>query len=275
MHLSGGGMAKANGIPTIGLGTFGLTGEPGTAAMKAALDTGYRHLDTAQSYGTEENVGRAIAASGLDRDDVFVTTKVTEKNLSRIGESIDESLAAMRLDRADLVLIHWPAPDDAPPVRDYIDDLARLQDSGRTRLIGVSNFTRRHVDEAIAEIGEGRLTTNQVERHLFLQNRVLADHCHDAGLVITAYKPLAGAAEGAEPELDRVAEKHGATATQVALAFLLAEGSVVIPKSADPARQESNLAASDLALDADDMDALRRLDRGERHIAPSWGPDWD
>lgn len=269
------GPAISQPIPMIGLGTFGLTGEEGLAAMSSAIDLGYRHLDTAQTYGTEENVGRAVGSSGIDRRNFFVTTKVTAANLGRLAESVDDSLATMRLGYADLVLIHWPAPRDDPPVRSYVGALARLQDSGKARLIGVSNFTRRHVDEAIAEIGEGRLATNQFERHVFLQNRALAAHCRDRGIVVTAYMPLAGGRLDGTPELDAVARRHGVEASQVALAWLLALGSIVIPKSATPARQKSNLEAPQIILDEADMEALATLDRGERFIHPAWGPDWD
>ncbi len=268
--------AQAHGIPVVGLGTFGLGGDAGLRAMASAIDAGYRHLDTAQSYGTEANVGAAVAGSGLDRDAFFVTTKITQANLGRIADSIDESLAMMRLDRADLVLIHWPAPGDTPPVRDYIGDLARARDSGRCRLIGVSNFTRRHIDEAVAEIGPGQLVTNQVERHLFLQNHVLADHCSAQGIAVTAYLPIARGHLGGAPALDRIAAKHAATPSQVALAFLLALGTIVIPKSARADRQASNLAARDIRLDDQDIQELRGLDRGDRQIDPSGlAPDWD
>jgi 2,5-diketo-D-gluconate reductase B len=146
---------------------------------------------------------------------------------------------------------------------------------GKARLIGVSNFTRRHIDEAIDEIGEGRLATNQVEQHVFLQNRVLAEHCRAAGIAITAYKPLDGGGIDQTPVLVETAEKHGVEPSQIALAFLLAEGSIVIPKSATPSRQKSNLAAAGITLEAADIEAIRGLDCGRRAIDPSWGPDWD
>lgn len=262
-------------IPRIGLGTYGLTGVDGLAAMLSAIDLGYRNLDTAQTYATEENVGLAVARSRVDRRELFVTTKITASNLGRLADSVDDGLALMGLDYADLVLIHWPAPNDDPPVSAYVGELGRLQDRGKARLIGVSNFTRRHIDEAIAEIGEGRLATNQFEQHVFLQNRLVAAHCRDRGIVPTAYMPLAGGNLDGNAVLDAVALKHGVPVNQVALAFLLALGSVVIPKSATPARQKSNLGASGVRLDEVDMAALAGLDRGERYIKPSWGPDWD
>lgn len=261
-------------IPKIGLGTWKLTGDIGLEAFTSAISLGYRHLDTAQAYGTEENVGAAIARSGIERSAFFVTTKITAVNLGRLEASVDDSLKLMGLDYADLTLIHWPAAEDNPPVKSYIGDLANTQDKGKTRLIGVSNFTRRHVDEAISEIGEGRLSTNQVEQHVFLQNRVLADHCSAAGVTITAYKPLGGGLDET-PVLEGVANKHDAEPSQIALAYLLALGSIVIPKSAKAARQKSNLAAAGILLDQEDMDAIAGLDCGRRFVDPAWGPDWD
>lgn len=269
-------MPERQGIPAIGLGTFGLTGDMGLAAISSAIRLGYRHLDTAQSYDTEQNVGSAIAKSGMERSRFFVTTKITNANFGRIPESIDDSLAGMGLDHLDLVLIHWPAPQDAPPVRDYIGHLARARDNGRCRLIGVSNFNRRHIDQAVAELGPGQLTTNQVERHLFLQNHVLADHCAARGIAITAYLPLARGRLGNTPELDRIAQRHEALPSQIALAYLLALDTIVIPKSGHAERQASNLAASGIRLDAGEIAALRALDRGDRQINPAGiAPDWD
>lgn len=262
-------------IPSIGLGTYGLTAAEGLAAMGGAIALGYRHIDTAQTYGTEENVGRAVRESGLDREAFFVTTKITAKNLGRIGDSIADSLALMGLDYADLVLIHWPSPYDELPVAAYISNLAWAQDRGLTRLIGVSNFTRRHVDEAIAALGEGRLATNQVEQHVYLQNRILEAHCRERGIRLTAYMPLAGGAATDDAVLTGIAARHGASANQVALAWLLARGSVVIPKASARARQASNLDAGSVALTPEESEEIAALDCGRRFIKPEWGPDWD
>ncbi len=262
-------------IPPIGLGTFDLQGRAGLEAMNSAIGAGYRHFDTAQSYGTEENVGKAIRRSGIDRREFFITTKITAANLGRIERSLDESLQVMGLDYVDMALIHWPAPDNDPPVCNYIGDLARAQDRRKTRMIGVSNFTRRLVDEAIYEIGGGRLATNQFERHVFLQNRKLARHCRDADILVTAYMPLARGGLDESSDMKRIARKHGATPEQIGLAWLMEMGSVVIPKSANPDRQVVNLAARDVRLDERDMAVIAGLDCGRRYIDPEWGPTWD
>lgn len=263
---------KDGAIPRIGLGTWQLGG---TEAIVNALGMGYRHIDTAQSYGTEDNVGAALARSSLDRDQIFVTTKIAAANFPRLAESLRESLRRLRMDRVDMTLIHWPAPNDEPPVASYMADLARAQDAGLTRMIGVSNFNRRQVDEAIATVGDGRIATNQVEIHPFLQNRVLAAHCAERGIPLTAYIPLARGAVMEDPVLREVAEARRATPAQVSLAFLLARGHIVIPKSANAERQRQNLAAAELELTEDEMQRIGALDRGQRLVDPGTAPDWD
>lgn len=263
------------GIPQIGLGTWALTGSAGTEGVRSALSLGYRHIDTAQSYDTEKPVGLALARSGIDRDEVFVTTKIAAANFASLADSLRDSLAALGLDQVDLTLIHWPAPNDDPPVSSYLADLARAQDAGLTRLIGVSNFTRRHVDEAIATVGDNRIATNQVELHPFLQNKLLARHCAELGIPLTAYMPIARGEVGQDPVIRTIAERRGATPEQVSLAFLLARGHIVIPKSANPERQRANLAAAQLRLRDEDMAEIDALDQGRRFVDPSTAPDWD
>jgi 2,5-diketo-D-gluconate reductase B len=264
---------KQGAIPQIGLGTWALTGDPGAEAILSALGAGYRHIDTAQSYDTEANVGDAIARSGLARDEVFVTTKIAGANFPRLADSLRESLDRLRMDQVDLALIHWPAPNDAVPVASYMADLARARDDGLTRLIGVSNFTRRLLDEAIDTVGE--IATNQVEIHPFMQNRVLAAHCRERGVPLTAYLPLARSEVADDPVIRDIAQAHEATPAQVSLAFLMARGHIVIPKSADPSRQRLNLAATGLRLTEDEMERMAGLDRGQRLVDPGTAPDWD
>lgn len=264
-----------NNIPPIGLGTYGLTGDAGADAVVAALEIGYRHIDTAQTYDTEKPVGEGIKRSGIERDKLFVTTKITAENYSKLIPSLKRSADDLQLDYLDLTLIHWPAPYDKVPVSDYIDQLAQAQQDGLTKLIGVSNFTRAHVDQAEAVLGKGTLVTNQVECHAYLQNKLLAQHCRDAGIQITAYMPLAQGRLAVDPVLAEIAHNHNAEASQIALAFLLQRECIIIPKSATPARMKSNLAAAKISLSADEMNRIDALDRGMRIIKPEWGPDWD
>ncbi len=262
-------------IPSVGLGTFGLNGDAGTKSILAAMDIGYRHIDTAQTYDTEKNVGAAITQSAILRDELFITTKITSDNFPRLVDSLRDSLADMQTDHADLTLIHWPAPYDEVAISTYISELARAQDEGLTKLIGVSNFTRKHLDEVDAEIGLDRIATNQIECHAYLQNNILSEYCKDAGIRVTAYMPLGRGKLLAEPVMVDIAAKHSATPAQVALAFLLHRDCIIIPKSSDIERQRSNLAATELSLDEEDIARITGLEKGERLVDPEWGPNWD
>jgi 2,5-diketo-D-gluconate reductase B len=264
-------------IPALGFGTYGRWGAEGEAALAVALETGYRHLDTAQTYNTEVECGRALAASGLDRGAVFVTTKITAINYGpgKLIPSLKASLEALQLDRVNLTLIHWPAPNGETPVPVYMEQLAEAQDQGLTDAIGVSNFTASLIDEALAAIPGHGLLTNQVELHPFLQNKRLEAHCRRIGVRLTAYRPIAEGRVGEDPVMQRIAAAHGATPAQVALAWHLAEGRIAIPTSGKTERIRENFAAQSLRLSKADIAAIRGLDRGERYIDPAWGPDWD
>lgn len=264
-------------IPQLGLGTYGRTGRAGLDALLAAIEIGYRHLDTAQSYGTEENVGEAVRRSGLGRDELFVTTKVADTNLHRAGfmPSVERSLRTLGLDRVDLLLIHWPSADDAVPFEDYMTALAEAQARGFTRLIGVSNFPVALLKRADAVLGPGRLATDQVELHPYLQAPKLRDYARQAGLTLTAYMPLARGRVSEDPALREIAGRHGVTAAAISLAFLMAEGHIVIPASGDRARLRNNFAAAGVALSEAEIDAIRALDRGGRMIDPQKSPAWD
>jgi 2,5-diketo-D-gluconate reductase B len=271
------GYAMTTTIPALGLGTYGRTGEEGLAALLAALELGYRHLDTAQSYGTEENVGEAVRRSGLPRDEVFVTTKVADTNLAPadFALSVRKSLDTLGLDRVDLLLIHWPSERDQVPFEDYMTALGQAKAAGQTRLIGVSNFPIEHLKRARALLGDDALATNQVEIHPFLQSPTLRDFARSIELPLTAYQPLAKGSVGENETLREIAAKHGVTPAAVALAFLLAEGHIVIPASGSRVNLEANLRARDLKLRPEEIDAVRRLDRGERRIDPEKSPRWD
>jgi 2,5-diketo-D-gluconate reductase B len=266
-----------NKIPVFGLGTWSRTGEEGTALIKAALALGYRHLDTAQSYDTEASVGRAIKESGVPRAEVFITTKVATVNLARdkFLPSFEGSLRKLRVDQIDLTLIHWPSPVKTVPFEHYIEDLAKAQDRGYTRLIGVSNFPIALLQKAEQILGRGRIVNNQVEVHPYLQNRTLREYCTEVGISVTAYMPLAKGKVASDPVLQRIGRNHGATAAQVALAFLLQEGMIVIPASSRPENLTENLEALDLHLHEEELRQIRALDRGERLVNPPVPPPWD
>jgi 2,5-diketo-D-gluconate reductase B len=264
-------------IPRMGLGTFGRRGPEGQRAIESAIEIGYRHLDTAQDYDTEAECGHALKASGLARGEMFVTTKIRLSNLGkgRLVPSLRESCESLQVDAVDLTLIHWPSPRDEVPLPVYIEQLAQARELGLTRLIGVSNFTISLINQSRAILGAGALANNQVEVHPFLQNTRLVNHCMAEGIAVTAYQPLAKATVNESEAICDIADRHGATPEQVALAFLLAKGLIVIPSSADTGRMRSNFAATDLVLGDQDIARIEALDRGGRRIDPDIAPDWD
>ncbi|WP_255991951.1 2,5-didehydrogluconate reductase DkgB [Chitinolyticbacter albus] len=264
-------------IPAFGLGTFRLKDQQVIDSVKNGLAVGYRHIDTAQIYGNEAEVGQAIAESGVPRSELFITTKIWTSNFTpdTLLPSLKESLAKLRTDAVDLTLIHWPSPHDEIAVADYLPLLLEAKRQGLTRQIGVSNFTIRHLQQAIDVVGADQIATNQVEIHPFLQNRKLAQFAHGAGIHLTAYMPLAYGKVMEDTLLQRIAANHGATPAQVALAWLLQQGYAVIPSSTKRANLESNLAAQRLQLSAEEMAEIAALDRGERLAKPDFAPEWD
>ena len=270
-------MKQIGSIPQIGLGTWLRTGEDGLRAILSGLELGYRHLDTAQSYDTEENVGRAVRECGLPREDLFVVTKIGDANLvrPRFLASLRESLDRMRLDYLDLTLIHWPAYRDEVRFEDYMASLAEAKSLGLTRQIGVSNFTIALVERAVALLGRGEIATNQVELHPYLQSRRLVEACRQHNVSITAYMPLAKGRVARDPVLQSIGDAHGVTAATATLAWLLQRDMIVIPASGSVAHMAANLAAASIRLTPEEMAAIDRLDCGDRMINPARSPDWD
>jgi 2,5-diketo-D-gluconate reductase B len=271
-------MATTNGIPALGFGTFGRTGSAGIDALLFALETGYRHLDTAQSYGTEGECGEALRRSGIPRDEVFLTTKITGDNSrrGRLIESLKRSNETLGVEAVDLTLIHWPvSPNGRLPMGEYLRELAEAQDLGLTRLIGVSNFTIVDIAEAEEILGPNHLATNQFERHPLLRNQKLVDNCARHGIAVTCYLPLARGRCAGIPAIEAIAEAHGATPHQIALAVSLNEGHIVIPTSGQRDRIAENYAARSILLTPAELDAIRAIDRNERQINPIWSPAWD
>lgn len=264
-------------MPLMGLGTYGRRGAEGQAALEQAITIGYRHLDTAQDYNTEAPVSAAMKASGIARDEFFVTTKVATGHLGegKLIGSVEDSLKTLGVDQVDLLLIHWPAPNGEIPLRTYISQIAEAHERGLAKHIGVSNFTIALIDEAL-DLFDGRpILTNQVEVHPFLQNRKLVAHCRAKHIGITCYMPLAQGRIGADKTMQSIASTHGATAEQVSLAYLMQQGLVVIPSSANETRLRQNFAATSVTLTDAEMAEIDGLDRGLRIINPAWGPDWD
>ncbi|WP_228894864.1 2,5-didehydrogluconate reductase DkgB [Pseudoduganella aquatica] len=265
-------------IPAIGLGTFRLQGQIVIDSVRNGLAAGYRHIDTAQIYGNEAEVGQAMAESGVPRGEIFVTTKVWIDSLEagKLIPSLKESLRKLRLQQLDLALIHWPSPGDAVPVAEYMGALAEAKEQGLARQIGVSNFTVAHLRQAVDAVGAAQIATQQIEIHPFLQNRKVVEYARSQGIHLTAYMPLAYGKVMQEPLIVDIARRHNATPAQVALAWSLQQGFAVIPSSTSPANLKSNLAARGLVLTAEDMAAIATLDRNERIANPDGiAPQWD
>ncbi|GLR71933.1 aldo/keto reductase [Agaribacter marinus] len=264
-------------IPHLGYGTWDRAGDVAYRGVFDALTLGYRHIDTAQAYSNEIDVGKALAASGLDRDAYFLTTKVDPINFGpgQVAPSVERSLEHLQVNSVDLLLLHFPSLHDEYEAEDYISQLGEVYENGYAKFIGVSNFTKHYLDIALDVLGEGLIANNQVEIHAYMQNQAIVDYCRSLDIVTTAYSPLARGALIKDPVLQGIASELGGTSSQVALAFLLAEGHVVIPSSVSQERAASNLAASKLTLSSSHVDAIRALERGMRLVDEDWCPKWD
>ncbi len=253
-------------IPQLGFGVWQVSDDEAATAVAEALRVGYRHIDTAAIYFNEEGVGRAIAESGLDASDIYLTTKVwnSDQGYDKTLDAFDQSLRRLGLDTIDLYLIHWPAP----PLDTYVDTwkaLIALREQGRTRSIGVSNFNQPHLERIIAETGVTPVL-NQIELHPYLQQPELRAFNASHQIATEAWSPL-GSGHGLldDPVLVAIAERRGVTTAQVVLAWHLALGNVVIPKSVTPSRIAENLASVDVTLTEDDLAEIATLDRGHRY----------
>ncbi|MEB3901525.1 2,5-didehydrogluconate reductase DkgB [Pseudomonas juntendi] len=265
-------------IPSFGLGTFRLTGQAVIDSVKSALELGYRVIDTAQIYGNEADVGQAIAESGVPRSELFITTKIWVDNYAadKLIPSLRESLAKLRTDYVDLLLIHWPAPGNGVELVEYMTALAEAKKQGLTRQIGVSNFNIELTRQAIEVVGEGEIATNQIELSPYLQNAKLTAFLKAQGIAVTSYMTLAYGKVLKDPLLAEIAAKHKATVAQVALAWALQLGYAVIPSSTKPENLASNLLARNLRLDDEDMARIATLERNGREVSPDGlAPTWD
>lgn len=270
---------KANGasIPALGLGTFTLEGEDCVTMVREALGRGYRHIDTARMYGNEAEVGQGILKAGLRRDDLFVTTKVWWTDLAGddLRRSAEGSLERLGLEQVDLLLIHWPNP--AVPLAETMAALARAKQDGLTRHIGVSNFTTRHVAEALETCPEP-LVANQVEYHPYLDQSKVYAACRKAGMAMVSYCPLhrGGGLLGTE-EVLAASRNHGKTPGQIVLRWhVQQDGVVAIPRTSKPERLSENADIFDFELTADEMASISSLaGKGNRICDFDFSPKWD
>jgi 2,5-diketo-D-gluconate reductase B len=262
-------------VPALGFGTFTLQGDTCREMVKAALSIGYRHVDTAKMYGNEAAVGAGIRESEVPRDRVFLTSKVWMDQLHYhdLTAATDDSLAKLDTDYLDLLLIHWPT--ERVPLSQSLRALEALQRAGKVRYVGVSNFTVALMRQAVEQNGAD-IVCNQVEYHPFLNQQPVLGEARRLGLFLTAYCPLAKGRAAWDRTLQAIGDKHGKTAAQVALRWLIQHGDVAaIPKAASRAHARANFEIFDFALDQDDLARIAQLPGGTRLIDPSWAPPWD
>ncbi len=263
-------------VPVLGFGTWQLKGETCTDVVRYVIDEiGYRHIDTAQAYENETEVGRAIRESDVPREDIFLTTKIWMDQLEpeNMITSADRSLDRLDMEHVDLLLIHWP--NDAVPLSESLDALKRIKDAGKARHIGVSNFTVALLREAVEENGAD-LLCNQVEYHPFISQGPVLDFLRGAGMMLTAYCPIAQGEVFKSPTLQRIGETHGKNEAQVALRWLIEQdGVAAIPRSSNKDRAAQNFDIFDFALGDGEIAEIDGLEQGHRLINPSWAPAWD
>lgn len=269
----------ANGavIPALGFGTFRMSGPDVLRMLPHVLNLGFRHIDTAQIYGNEAEVGDALAQSGIARADVFLTTKVWVENYRRDAflASVDESLSKLKMDYVDLLLLHWP--NTSVPLAEQIGTLNEVQRSGRVRHIGVSNFTVALMEEAIG-LSDAPLVTNQIEYHPYLDQKTVIEFARKAGLSITAYYGMADGQVFADPVLRDIGAHHGKSVAQVVLRWLVQqEGVVALSKTVTETRAAENLAIFDFELAAAEMATIHTLAKSAGRVVSPLGlaPDWD
>jgi len=264
-------------MPALGLGNWDMRGDEAVAAVDRALGLGYRHVDTAQMYENEAEVGRAIAGSGVDREDIWLTTKIDNDNhmFERVKSSTEQSLRRLGTDYVDLLLIHWPVFDDAS-LAETLDAMAELRFAGKVRHMGVSNFSTALVAEAVDDLGHDILC-NQVEYHPYLSQMAVRKVCRDRDVIVTAYCPIVRGKVAGDEVLEAIGRDHGKSAAQVTLRWLLQQdGVAAIPKAASDTNQRANLDIFDFELNDAEMHRIHGLAHGHRLVDPyGWHAGWD
>jgi 2,5-diketo-D-gluconate reductase A len=252
-------------IPQLGFGVFQIDPEETAAAVKTALEIGYRHIDTAEMYGNEQGVGQGIRDAGLDRADVFITSKLNNgfHRPDEARRAFDKTLSALESDYVDLFLIHWPLPTlyggDFVSTWNVLEEFAK---DGRARSIGVSNFQPAHLDRLAAE-SDTVPAVNQIEVHPYFTNEEVREYGRDHGIATEAWSPIAQGKVLGDPVIERIADAAGRSPAQVVLRWHIQRGDIVFPKSVSQDRMRSNFELFDFELTDSDMDAISALDQGE------------
>lgn len=272
-------VAAAHGarIPLLGLGTWDLRGRACARIVEQALRLGYRHIDTAEMYDNEREVGEGLRGSGVKRSEVLVTTKIWPSHFAprELERAAKDCVVRLRLTEVDLLLLHWPNPQ--VPLSETLGALCKMKQMGLARHIGVSNFTVAMIEEAV-RLSSEPLVCNQVEMHPFLDQSKVVEVCRRHGMALVAYSPIARGGVKSDALLARIGKGHGKTAAQVSLRFLVQQGIVVIPRTSKVERLAENQAIFDFELTAEEMSAIGALARRDGRIvdyAYSGSPKWD
>ncbi len=264
---------KGTQMPALGLGTYTLTGQACIKGVNDAIAMGYRHIDTAEMYDNEAEVGQGVKDHGIDREELFITTKVWYTHLKKndLISTTHTSLKKLQTDYVDLLLIHWP--NEEIPLQESLEALMELQEQGKARHIGVSNFPVKMVEEA-ARIAP--VVCNQVEYHPYLDQSKLLDTVRNLGMKLTSYSPIGKGKVMEDEEIRAIGEKYGKSAAQVTLRWHMQQDDVAaIPRSSSSERRKQNLDVFDFELTKDEMQVIFAKRASERLIDPAWAPAWD
>jgi len=262
-------------VPEIGLGTYKLYGRECYETLRKALDLGYTHIDTAQMYENEAEIGEAIKISGRDREELFITTKIWHTDLQHddVLQTVEDSLRDLDTPYLDLLLIHWPNPD--VPLERTFEAMMTLRDQGKAINIGVSNFNLALMKQSVEEL-RIPLFCNQLEFHPFLVPEAMLDYSYDHDFMVTAYAPLARGRVFEEEIIRNIAEEHGKSPAQVALRWLIEQENVVaIPKATSEEHLKANLDIYDFSLSDEEFELIDSLNRSERIVNPDFAPAWE
>lgn len=267
--------AQGARVPEIGLGTYRLYGRECEETVRKALDIGYRHIDTAQMYKNEKEIGDAVYNSNVDREDLFITTKIWHTNLEHddVLQSVEDSLRMLKSPYVDLLLVHWPTEHFS--IDGTFKAMLTLRDQGKALNVGVSNFPLKLMKEVVEE-HRLPILTNQVEFHPFLDQFDLLEYSYDHDFLITAYSPLAQGEALRNKKLNEIAQEYGKTPAQIALRWLIEQENVVaIPKASSDQHLKDNIDIFDFKLSDEHFEAIDQLEKNKRLVNPSFSPSWD
>ncbi|MBK1879732.1 aldo/keto reductase [Pelagicoccus mobilis] len=260
-------------MPMLGLGVFQITeADECVKAIHSAIDSGYRHIDTAVGYGNETEVGKAINETKIAREDLFITTKIycSDFGTEKTRKCVETSLQNMDTDYIDLYLLHWPVRERT---EEAFETLLELKAEGKVKSVGVSNFTVRRFEEQFFKSVDTRPSVNQVERHPYFANNELLEYCREKGIQVEAYSPLAQAGAIKDPTINEIADQYGKSPAQIMIRWQLQQGVVVIPKSVNPERIKQNADVFDFQLSNTDIQTMNALNKDESII--TWRPEDD